>query len=191
MNKRININEILRKDSLALTAIIEYWKENNTESVILAYAELNRRNFPIPNRTQIKLNHFCDKNFASIEILLNSFLKEKQFNSYEEFVKQFNTYDEFEIEKSAEKTIKIKKEVIEPSNIISAGIAIKNVVYAISMMIVILVIATLSAINSKNPDTIQIIYTLVGIASIVFNIYALTQLYSAGDKLENSVYQEE
>lgn len=188
--KTRNINEIHRTDSLALTAIIEYWKDYDTNSVILAYAELKRRNFPVPERLQKKQIQFCDKNnVANIEDLLNLFLKENQFNSFEEFFEK--EIVSIQKEKSAEKTLKIKNAVIEPSNIISAGKAIKNVVYVVLAMTLFAVVAILTASNSTNPDTIKDTYLFLGATSLVCNIIILFQLHSAGDNLENSVYQKE
>ncbi len=188
--KTRNINEIHRTDSLALTAIIEYWKDYDTNSVILAYAELKRRNFPIPERLQKKQIQFCDKNnVAKIEDLLNLLLKENQLNSYEElFEKEIVSIQKA---KSAEKTLKIKNAVINPSNIISAGKAIKNVVYTTLLMITFAVIAFLIVRSSRDLETIKNTYIFIGLLSLICNIIILFQLYSAGNSLEKSVTKED
>lgn len=188
--KTRNINEIVRTDSLALTAIIEYWKDYDTNSVILAYAELKRRNFPVPERLQKKQIQFCDNNnVTNIEDILNLFLKENQFNSYEEFFEK--EIVSIQKVKSAERTLKIKNSVIEPSNIISAGKAIKNVVYTTLIMITIAVIAILIVSSSKDMNTIKNTYIFIGLLSLVCNIIILVQLYSAGDSLEKAVTKED
>ncbi|MSP70358.1 MAG: hypothetical protein EXR20_08805, partial [Bacteroidetes bacterium] len=141
-------------DSIALTAIIDYWNDYDTNSVILAYAELKRRNFSVPESLQKKQIQFCDKNNVSnIEDLLNLFLKENQFNSFEEL--------------DAQKALKIKNGVIDPSNIISAGKAIKNVVYATLIMITIAVISFLIVSSSRDMGTIKNTYIFIGLLSLV------------------------
>ena len=178
-----NINEIHRIDSLALTAIIEYWKDYDANSVILAYAELKRRNFPVPERLQKKQIQFCDKNnVANIEDLLNLFLKENQFNSYEEI------FEKEIVSIQKEKTLKIKNALIDPSNIISAGKAIKNVVYTALIMIIITVFALLTVGFSRDIEIIKNTYIFIGLLYLICNIIILAQLHSAGDNLENSVY---
>lgn len=185
-----NINEIHRTDSLALTAIIDYWKDYDTNSVILAYAELKRRNFPIPDRLQKKQIQFCNKNnVANIEDLLNLFLKENQLNSYEEFFEK--EIGPIQKTKSVKKTPKIKNAVIDPSNIISAGKAIKNVVYTTLTMITIAVFAFLTVTTSTDIETIKKTYNFIGLLYLICNIIILFQLHSAGDNLENSVYNKE
>ncbi|MFM7682889.1 MAG: hypothetical protein ACKO7P_09095 [Bacteroidota bacterium] len=188
--KKRNINEIHSTDSLALTAIIEYWKDYDTNSVVLAYAELKRRNFPLPERLQNKQIQFCDKNSVSnFEDLLNIFLKENQFNSYEDFFEK--EIVSIQKEKLAEKTLKIKNTGIDPSNFISAGKAIKNVVYTSLIMFAIALIALLIVISARDMDTIKNIYIFIGLLSLVCNIIILSQLYNAGDSLEKSVTKAE
>jgi hypothetical protein len=188
--KTRNINEINSIDSLALTAIIEYWKDYDTNSVVLAYAELKRRNFPIPERLQNKQIQFCAKNnVANIEDLLNLFLKENQFNSYEDFFEK--EIVSIQKEKFTEKTLKIKNTGIDSSNFISAGKAIKNVVYTTLIMFAIALIAFVIVISARDMDTIKNTYIFIGLSSLACNIIILVQLYNAGDSLEKSVTKAE
>jgi hypothetical protein len=84
MEKR-NLKEITRTDSLALTAIIDYWKDYDSNAVLLAYAELKRRNFALNDKLLKRLNEFCAKNNGeTIESLLTSSLKAIGYNTYEE-----------------------------------------------------------------------------------------------------------
>ena len=81
--------------------------------------------------------------------------------------------------------------IVNPTNIISAGRNIKSVVYVVLAMTLFAVGAILTASNSTNPDTIKNAYLFLGAASLMCNIIILFQLHSAGDNLENSVYQKE
>jgi len=84
--KLLTLEEISKMDSLALTAVIDYWKDYEPKSVILSFAELKKRNFNIPERLLKKQNEFCTKyNYANMEACLVTYFKEHGFNSYEEY----------------------------------------------------------------------------------------------------------
>ena len=57
-----SIGQISKLDSPALTAVIDYWKDHSTETVLLAYGELKKRNFAIPDRLQKRQDEFCKQN---------------------------------------------------------------------------------------------------------------------------------
>ena len=46
--KNVTIDDLRKMDSPSLVSIIDYWKEYNKDSVLLANAELERRNWEIP-----------------------------------------------------------------------------------------------------------------------------------------------
>lgn len=81
--------------------------------------------------------------------------------------------------------------IINPTYIVSAGRNIKSVVYVVLAMTLSVVGAILTASSSTNPDTIKNTYLFLGAASLTCNIIILFTLHSAGDNLENSVYQKE
>lgn len=73
-------------DSPALTAVIDYWKDYDPKPVLLAYAELKKRNYAIPERLLKRENEFCAKhNYNNIDTFLNAYLKENGYDSYEEY----------------------------------------------------------------------------------------------------------
>lgn len=83
--KKRNLKEITQIDSLALTAIIDYWKDYEPNTVLLAYAELTRRNYPIESKLIKRLGEFCQRNNGTdIDSLLTAALKEIGYNSYQE-----------------------------------------------------------------------------------------------------------
>lgn len=86
--KKVELRELLLDyDSPALTAILDYWKDYEFETVIFAYAELKRRKFVISERLLNKMKLFCEKNnHSDIEIFLNEYLSNHQCNSFEEFI---------------------------------------------------------------------------------------------------------
>ena len=187
-------------DSLALTAVLDYWKDYDSMSVLLAYGELKRRDCSIPERLTKKINQFYENNSApNIEDFLNASMKEIGFNSYEEYF--YNEFPERALtemqikekeEKKKEEKEKEEKELknnfraINSSNIVSAGKALKSVVYVTSLMIVVAVISILIATSSKDLQTTQITYGFLGVSSLICNIIILFQLYATGDNLVKS-----
>lgn len=103
--------QIIYLDSLALTAVIDFWKDYDPKSVLLAYAELKRRNYAIPERLLKRQSEFCTKNnYNNIDTFLNTYLEEIGYNTYEEyFYITFNEYFNTEAtlqKKEAENTLK-------------------------------------------------------------------------------------
>ena len=193
--KTRNLKEISRMDSQALTSVLDYWKDYEPTSVLLAYGELKRRDYSIPESLSKKQNQFCEKNSApNIEDFLNTSMKEIGFNSYEEyFYKEFPEIalteaqrKEKEEKKKEEKKLKNNSGAINPSNIVFAGKAIKSVVSVTLLMIVVAVIGILIASSSKDLQTIKNTYAFVGVSSLICNIIILFKLYSAGDNLVKS-----
>jgi len=73
----LSLKEISTRDSLSLSSIIDYWKDYDPKSVLLAYAELLGRKFPIPSHLTNKQNEFCAKNNnTDMDTFLNTYLKE-------------------------------------------------------------------------------------------------------------------
>ena len=182
-------------DSLALTSVLDYWKDYDPTSVLLAYGELKRRDYGIPESLSKKQNQFCEKYSApNIEDFLNTSMKEIGFNSYEEyFYKEFPERalteaqrKEKEEKKIEEKELKNNSSAINPSNIVSAGKALKSVVSVTLLMIVIAVIGIFIAGSSEDLQTIQNTNAFVGVSILLCNIIILFQLYSAGDNLVKS-----
>lgn len=71
--KSKSINEIVSLDSLAITAIISYWKDYDKTTVIISYLELQRRNFILDSTVEKKLNEFCLKHDRSLEELIDEY----------------------------------------------------------------------------------------------------------------------
>jgi len=73
---------------------------------------------------------------------------------------------------------------INVNKIVDAGKALKNVVYAVLIMILSSVIGVLIAISSSHNDEMTFVYVFIGLVSLVCNVVILLQLYSAGESLE-------
>jgi hypothetical protein len=83
--KKRNLKEISQTDTFALTSIIDYWKDYEPSTVLLAYAELKRRNYSLDRGLIKRINEFCTKNnSADVETLLSAALKDIGYNSYDE-----------------------------------------------------------------------------------------------------------
>ena len=79
--KSKSINEIVSLDSLAITAIISYWKDYDKTTVIISYLELQRRKFILDSSVEKKLNEFCRKQNGSLEELINEYKNGEDINS--------------------------------------------------------------------------------------------------------------
>jgi hypothetical protein len=173
-----SLKEIVKMNSSDLSSVIFYWTVYDPKYILCAYAELKRRKFEIPASKTTRISEFClQYNQPDIETFLDVYLKDNGFKNYQEY---------YASEVTSEKTLKIKNEIIEPSNIIKAGKAIKNVVYTTLFMITIALIAFAILSSSRDTETIKNTYVFIGLLSLVSNFIILFQLYSAGDSLEKS-----
>ncbi len=189
--KVTSLQEISKMDSFALTSVLDYWKDYEHKSVLLAYAELKRRNYSIPSSLLNKQVQFSERNNGqNIEHLLGVTMKEMGFNSYDEyFYKEFpkKALTEEQIKVELEKESKLDSGVINQNNILSAGRAIKNVVSLIVVMFVFTVFAAIIANTSRDVNTIKYAYIFIALLSLICSTIILVKLYSAGDNLVKSV----
>lgn len=99
MGKRRSLREIVGMDSPALTAVIDYWKDYDTSSPLLAYAELKRRNYSLDKKLLKRIEEFLVKNNSTdIESLLNNSLNESGYSSYEECLEKEIGFQKKEVE---------------------------------------------------------------------------------------------
>lgn len=85
--KTLSIEEISRTDSQGLKSLIDYWSEYDSETILLSFAELKRRDFKIKENTVKLLQEFCvNNNQVNIDEFLESYLKSKGFNSTEDYI---------------------------------------------------------------------------------------------------------
>lgn len=185
------LQEISKMDSFALTSVLDYWKDYEPKSVLLAYAELKRRNYSIPSSLLNKQVQFSERNNGqNIEHLLGVTMKEMGFNSYDEyFYKEFpkKALTEEQRKVEVEKESKLDSGVINQNNILSAGRAIKSVVSLIVVMFVFTVFAAIIANTSRDVNTIKYAYIFIALLSLICSTIILVKLYSAGDNLVKSV----
>jgi len=105
--KSYTLKTIKNTDSPALTAIIDYWKEYDKTTVILALFELKDREYPYLSKLNENLLKFYKKNgFPDENDLLESFLKDNNSISYKEFCEknaiEVEVYDLVHSESSGE-----------------------------------------------------------------------------------------
>lgn len=69
------LSELSRYDDLALSAVIDYWKEYDSNKVLMAYALLKKRNYVFPSSLESKLEAFqlANGNLPVDSILENYF----------------------------------------------------------------------------------------------------------------------
>ncbi len=83
--KTKTIDELKKMDSLALTAVIEFWKDYDANTVLLAFGELKKRGEIIPGRLVKPVRTFLDNNAQpSLDAFLDQYLKENGYSSFEE-----------------------------------------------------------------------------------------------------------
>ncbi|MBP6038727.1 MAG: hypothetical protein KA523_00855 [Flavobacterium sp.] len=177
--KNLKIEELIKYDTPALTSIIEYWKDYETETVLLSFAELNRREYKFNEKLIIFQNEFCNnRNIETIENGLNLFLYSKGYNLYIDYYQESIK----PIQKNNSKFI-----LTYPEKIQEAGKSLKAIVTTTLFLIVCLVIGFFIIYNAKSIDTLKNTYIFIGIATLILNIIILINLFYAGDSLENSV----
>ncbi len=78
------IKQIAKLDSRSLTSVIDYWRDHSTETVLLAYGEIRRRNILIPNGLKTRQDEFCKQNGReNMDDYLIDFLKQNPtYNDY-------------------------------------------------------------------------------------------------------------
>ena len=184
-----NLKEISISDSLALTAIIDYWKDYDAKSVLLAFAELKKRDYQIPERLIKKQIAFCEKyGIENINTFTNLNFKELGFNPNEEdFIKDnIKTATEY-IETHQLKATLTSINNIDGEKIIYAGQQIKRIVYIVIFIMSFFIISYIIARNLNDINEIKALYLFLLFIGIISNLIVLRLLYSAGDNLEKSV----
>ncbi len=177
MEKRI-LKEITKTDTPALTSIIDYWKDYDATTVLLAYAELKRRNYSLNNKLLIRINErineFCAKhNSTDIESMLSVALKEIGYNSYDEcYEKEIGAVKNAE----AERTNKI--EIGSPSidNDEKRYPALRTISGIYKVIGWLIVVATvIVAYAAGQEDAILAVIALVIGALIVLGVFAAAE----------------
>lgn len=87
------LKEIVEMNTNALTTIIDFWREHEPFTVLLAYAELKRRNHDINEILNYRITEFCLKNnYYNINSFLSTELQKLGYNSFDEYCeKEINT----------------------------------------------------------------------------------------------------
>jgi hypothetical protein len=186
--KNITIDDLRKMDSPSLVSIIDYWKDYSKDSVLLANAELKRRNWEIPLYINKKNEDFCNKNqLKDIKEGLSILFINNGHNTYDDF---------FEVEKEKNITNELENQLIsnnveiDPYKLISAGTSVKNIVIVLLFAIVAGLFAGLVLINSKDINVIKQCYYFLIFVYIISTIIVLSLLQSVGRHLENSVIKK-
>ena len=183
--KNITIDDLRKMDSPTLLSIIDYWKKYNKDSVLFANAELERRNWEIPNNLKNKNEEFCKINqFKDIEEGLSLLFNSKEFSSYREF---FEIEKNKKFNKKIEKQIEINSIAIDPNKLISAGKAIKNIVNVILLTFFLVFLFGFVIFGSKDKNLVKISYYSIILIYFISSIIVISLIYKAGDYLENAV----
>ena len=80
-----------------------------------------------------------------------------------------------------------KNSLIITQNIVYAGKSIKGAVNAILVLTICAIIGVFIIANSRDAEYIKTAYIFLVLISLICNILMLVHLYTAGDKLENSI----
>ena len=178
--KVLSYSDIIAMDSMAQTAVLEYWNDYSPMSVLLAYAELKRKNFLLPNRAEKGAIDFCKKNdVADIDTFLNSKMKEAGFNSYIEY------YQKIYLEKTAKDKLTKNLTPVQATYIRAAGKSLKDIVGIVIIVTLLEIIGIVMFMMADRPSMGLII--LFALCGLIGNILVLHRIYTAGDALEKSV----
>ena len=179
--KNRNLKEITQTDSHALTVIIGSWNVYDATTVLLAYAELKKRNYSL-NTTLIKwLNEFCAKqNGADIDTLLASALKDIGYNSYDEcYEKEIDAMQKAETEKGEpEKAIKIGSSINDSSE--KKYLALRTIsgiykIFGFLMIVATLIAAFMAAFIVRNNESGIFALIALGGALIALGVFAFAE----------------
>lgn len=185
----LTLKRISNMDSPALTAVIDYWKDYDPKSVLLSYAELKKRNYPIPERLTKKQNEFCAKNnYNNIDSFLNAYLKENGFNSYEEYFDKEVTLQK----KAAAENILINSG--QSSNSYDKYPALRTIsgIYKVFAWIIGIVSIIVAAIFLKAGET-GLIFSLISIVVgglIVLGVLAVAESIMVFIDIEHNTRQK-
>ena len=89
--KSVSILQISQTKTREVPAIINDWKNYETNSVILAFCETKRRKIPLTEEVQQSFQDFLASNKATEDELLNQFLQENEAISYDDLFKKETT----------------------------------------------------------------------------------------------------
>ena len=167
---KINLEEIKSLDSLALTTIIDYWKEYDVNTVLLAYLELKNQNFSSEVSLINKLNTFC-ANFNIVDINASAIIANNR-----ERENQWNTVNHLQVD-----PIKIK----------AAGKCFRSIVNNILFLLICDSIGAFAVFkNLKDGENLNTTFLFIGVVNLILYIFILYNIYEAGNNLENSVIKK-
>jgi hypothetical protein len=173
--KKGSLKEITKTDTPALTSIIDYWNNYDATTVLLAYAELKRRNYFLNNKLLERINEFCAKhNSTDIESMLSVALKEIGYNSYDEcYEKEIGAVKNAE----AERTNKI--EIGSPSidndeKRYPALRTISGIYKVVGWLIIVATVIVAVALLAQDVAIFAVIALVIG-ALIVLGVFAAAE----------------
>ena len=173
MEKR-NLKEISQTDTLALTAIIDYWKDYEPNTVLLAYAELKRRKYELNEKINKRLNEFCAKNNCdNIDSFLSSALKAIGYDSYDEcYEKEINSMKKV----AAEQATKIEVGSSDNDNTEKKYPALRTIsgIYKVFGWLIILATLIVAFVIGQGSAIFALISIIIG-ALIVLGVFAVAE----------------
>lgn len=177
MEKR-SIKEITNTDSLALTAIINYWNEWEPNTVLITYAELKRRNFTLDNKLTKQIDNFCRmNNYTEIDILLTAALNEIGYDSYQDcYEKEINSKKKEKAEQSNKIEIgSTETDVLEKKYPALRAVSGIYKIFGWILLVVTLIIAYNFLDSGKDEGSKYALITLGIGALIVLTVFAFAE----------------
>jgi len=183
--KKLTLKEISSTDSLALTAMIDYWKDYDLLTVLLAYGELNRRGFTLDARIAKRISEFCSaNNTTNIEILLSAELKTIGHNSYPEYYeKEIGSTLKFEEQKKIENKNSTLPERKYPALRTISGI------YKVFGWLIAIATLIIAIILGQTYQILPIIITLIVGAIFALGVFAAAEAIIVFIDIEHNTRQ--
>lgn len=187
--KNLTLERISKMDSPELSTVIEYWKDYNYKSVLLAYSELKKRDYNIPERLLKKQNEFCAKNsYDNIDTFLNDYLKENSDISKEEsFDKEATSQKEVETKKVINNSVQSSENYYKYPALRTISAVYKIFAWVIGIVTLMIVIIALD--KGDIGITISLISIVIG-GLFVLGVLAVSESIKVFIDIEHNTRQK-
>jgi|JI8StandDraft_1071087.scaffolds.fasta_scaffold149401_2 hypothetical protein len=136
IKKTVSFKQLATWDSPSLCTIIESWQEYDSKSVLLIYAELNKRKFEFPPSIIKCIREYCIYHKAEqLEPFVDAYIKNQGYVNYDEYY---------------EKVVAIKGFIIDDNQSINNTETNKSKGYFVKVLAIVAVIMILAI--ASNPS---------------------------------------
>jgi hypothetical protein len=182
-------SQLIKLQDVELISILENYTNYSESTIIFTYSEFTRRTLRHTVLILSNIEEFEKKylEFDNYDINTSILKWNQKDNNLSDAELDLSKLEQEIIQTDRYEKSKTRCIEINPRFIISAGKDLKSIIYVIILIITSTVIAFIGIYNTKDFETISIIYKILGIVGLVGWFIILLKLYSAGSNLVNSV----